>query len=60
MYLPLYVKTNYSLLESLITIDDYIEFAKTNNLNMLALTDSTMFGARNGGGSSSVCCISYL
>jgi len=44
MYIPLNLKTNYSLLESLITIDDLIDFAKNNNLNTLCLCDSSMHG----------------
>ena len=44
MYTPLYVKTNYSLLSSLITIDDYISYAKNHNIPMLAITDNNMFG----------------
>ena len=44
MYIPLNIKTNYSLLESLITIDDMIDFAKNNNLNTLCLCDSSMYG----------------
>lgn len=44
MYTSLYVKTNYSLLSSLITIDDYINYAIKNNLTSLVITDSNMFG----------------
>ena len=44
MYAPLYVKTNYSLLSSLITIDSYIEYAKKHNISSLAITDNNMFG----------------
>ena len=43
MYTQLYVKTNYSLLSSLITIDKYIEYAINNNLTSLAITDNNMF-----------------
>ena len=43
MYTPLYVKTNYSILSSLITIDDYINYAKNNNLTSIAITDNNMF-----------------
>ena len=44
MYTPLYVKTNYSLLSSLITIDELIDYAKNNNIKSLAITDNNMFG----------------
>lgn len=44
MYIPLNIKSNYSLLDSLITIDELIDFAKTNKLNTLCLCDSSMFG----------------
>ena len=45
MYTPLYIKTNYSLLSSLITIDKLISYAKEHNFSSLAITDSNMFGA---------------
>ena len=41
---PLYIKTDNSLLESLIKIDDLISFAIKNNINSLAITDNTMYG----------------
>lgn len=44
MYTSLYVKTNYSLLSSLITIDSYINYAKEHNYSALAITDNNMFG----------------
>ena len=44
MYIPLNIKSNYSLLDSLITIDDLINFAKTSKLTTLCLCDSSMFG----------------
>lgn len=44
MYTPLYVKTNYSLLSSLISIDKLINYAKEHNISSLAITDSNMFG----------------
>ena len=44
MYTSLYVKTNYSLLSSLISIDNYIDYAKNNHLSSLAITDNNMFG----------------
>ena len=44
MYTPLYVKTNYSLLSSLIKIDELINYAKSNNIKSLAIADNNMFG----------------
>ncbi len=43
MYTPLYVKTNYSLLSSLITVDKYIEYSKKHNIKSLAIADNNMF-----------------
>ncbi len=37
---PLNVKTCYSMIESLIKIDDYISFAKENNIKYLSILDS--------------------
>jgi len=42
MYTPLYVKTNYSLLSSLVTIDKLIELCKKNNLKSIAICDDDM------------------
>ncbi|MCM1371007.1 MAG: DNA polymerase III subunit alpha [Clostridium sp.] len=44
MYTPLYIKTDNSLLQSLITIDGLIEYALKNNLKSLSITDSNMYG----------------
>ncbi|MDD6224144.1 MAG: PHP domain-containing protein [bacterium] len=44
MYVPLAVKTNYSLLSSLITIDDLIQYAKEYHISSLAIADNNMFG----------------
>ncbi|MEG0994731.1 MAG: PHP domain-containing protein, partial [Bacilli bacterium] len=44
MYTPLYNKTNYSLLSSLLTIDDLINLAKNKNLLSLGICDNNMFG----------------
>lgn len=44
MYTSLYIKTNYSLLSSFITIDKLIDYAKERNFSSLAITDSNMFG----------------
>ncbi len=41
---PLYIKTDNSLLSSLIKIDDLIKYAKKNNINALAITDDSMYG----------------
>lgn len=43
MYIPLYNKSNYSLLSSLLKIDDLIKYAITNKLPSIALSDSNMF-----------------
>lgn len=44
MYTPLYIKTNNSLLTSMIKIDELIEFAKNNNISALTITDNNMYG----------------
>jgi len=41
---PLYIKTDNSLLDSLIKIDDLISFAINNNINTLTITDNSMYG----------------
>ena len=41
---PLYVKTDNSLLSSLIKIDDLISYAIENNINTLAIADNNMYG----------------
>ena len=41
---PLYIKTDNSLLSSLIKIDDLIKYAKNKNINSLAITDDSMYG----------------
>ena len=43
MIIPIYNKSNYTLLSSLLKIDDVISFAKKNNLSSISLTDSNMF-----------------
>ena len=43
-YIPLNIKTEYDLMNSLIKIDDLILFAKNNNFSSIGITDSTMFG----------------
>ena len=42
--IPINLKTDNSLLKSLIKINDLINYAKTNNLNTLAIADNTMYG----------------
>ncbi len=46
MYTPLYIKSDNSLLESMIKIPDLIAYAKENNLKALALTDNAMYGVK--------------
>ncbi len=43
-YIPLNIKTEYDLMNSLIKIDELISYAKNNNLDSLGITDTTMFG----------------
>ena len=44
IYTPLYIKTDYSLLSSLIKIDDLIEFANKYNIKSLTITDNNLCG----------------
>ncbi|MCI8445870.1 MAG: DNA polymerase III subunit alpha [Bacilli bacterium] len=44
-YVPLYIKTDNSLLSSLITIKDLITYAENNNIRALTITDTSMYGA---------------
>ena len=43
-YVPLYIKTESSLLSSLIKIDELIKFAKSYNYKALSIVDNNMFG----------------
>ena len=43
--MPIYLKTVYSFLTSLITIDELISFAKSNKLTSLCICDDNMYGA---------------
>ena len=43
-YIPINIKTEYDLMNSLIKIDDLIYYAKNHGFNTLGITDSTMFG----------------
>lgn len=45
MYIPLYVKTENSLLESMVRIKDLIAFAKIHHLSALAIADANLYGA---------------
>ena len=42
MYTNLYIKTNYSLLSSLVKIDKLIEEAKKRHIKSLAICDDNM------------------
>ena len=42
--IPIYNKSNYTLLSSLLKIDDIINYAKNNSLSSISLTDNNMFG----------------
>ncbi len=44
MYIPLYNKTTYSFLSSLMEVDDLINLAKINNLEYMAICDDNMYG----------------
>ena len=44
MYTPLYIKTDYSLLSSLIKIDDLIENLKKKNITSCAIVDDNLYG----------------
>lgn len=44
---PIYLKTTYSFLSSLITINDLINFANKNKLSSLVICDNNLFGAMN-------------
>ena len=44
MYIPLFNRSNYTMLSSLLKIDDIIKYAKDNNISSIALTDSNMYG----------------
>ena len=43
-YVPLYIKTDNSLQESLISIDKLISKAKEYNITALTITDNNMYG----------------
>ena len=43
-YIPLNVKTEYDLMNSLIKIDELILYAKKFNISSVGITDENMFG----------------
>lgn len=43
-YIPLYIKTSYSMLYSLCDIKKLVSHAKTNNIKSLAIADNNMYG----------------
>ena len=45
MYIPLGVKSDYSLLKSLIKIPELIDYAKEHNITALGLLDDNLFGS---------------
>ena len=44
IYTPLGIKTEYSLLNSMIKINDLVKFAKENHIKSLSITDDNMCG----------------
>ena len=42
MYYPIGIKTDYSLMKSLIKIDDLISYAIKNNINTLGIIDDNL------------------
>ena len=44
MYIPLFNKTTYSFLSSLLEVNDLIDIAIKNNLDSIAICDDNMFG----------------
>ena len=44
MFAPLNIKTEYTLLSSMIKVGDLIDFALKNNLKVLNITDNNMYG----------------
>ena len=43
-YIPLNIKTEYDLMNSLIKLDDLFSYALSNGINTLGITDTNMFG----------------
>ena len=44
MYIPLWNKSNYTLLSSLLKIDDIVNYAKENKIPSITICDTNMFG----------------
>lgn len=44
MYIPLFNKTTYTFLSSLLEVEDLINIALENNLDSIAICDDNMFG----------------
>ena len=44
MYIPLYVKSNYSLLSSMLKIDDIINYIQKIIIFLCVLCDNNMYG----------------
>lgn len=44
MFIPLFNKTNYTLLSSLLKIDDIIDYCNKNNINEISIVDTNMYG----------------
>lgn len=44
MYTPLYIKTDNSLLESIISVEKLVSYALRNNIKSLTITDNNMYG----------------
>ena len=47
MFIPLGIKTDYSLMNSLIKIDDLITYLKTNNITACGILDDNLFSSMN-------------
>ena len=45
MYIPLFNKTTYTFLSSLLEVDDLIKIAKDNNLKAIGICDDNMYGS---------------
>ena len=43
MYIPLFNKSNYSLLSSLLKVDDIINYAKEKNISQISIADTNMY-----------------
>ena len=44
MYIPLFNKSNYTLLSSLLKIKDIIGYAKKQNISAISIADTNMYG----------------